>query len=134
MAAAGIAAANAYAATAAIPIIGPALAPAAAAEAMGAVMGFEGLAFAEQGMLLDRDRLVFAHKDEQILPANLSKGIQNIINNGGSRRGDVNITHAPTYNGAPHADREPFEDWAMRNGAEFRKWIAGGVRDGWFKA
>ena len=30
------------------------------------------------GMLLDHDKLVFAHKDEQLLPEHLSKGLEAI--------------------------------------------------------
>jgi hypothetical protein len=95
-AAAAVAGANAYAATAAIPIVGPALAPAAGAAAYAGALSYEALAFAEQGMLLDRDRLVFAHRDEQILPAYLSKGLQALIKEGGKGSSSPQINlHGP---------------------------------------
>lgn len=101
--AAAQAGANAYAATAAIPITGPALAPAAGAAAYAGALSYEGLAFAEKGMVVDKDRLVFAHKDEQILPANISKGMTNIINQGGHQKGgDNHLTYAPTINAPQH--------------------------------
>lgn len=93
--AAAVAAANAYAATAAIPIVGPALAPAAAAEAFSSVIGLEGLAFAEQGALLPANTLAYLHKDEMVLPAQLSKGLQGIIAGGqpNSPAGDSSESH-----------------------------------------
>ena len=101
--AAAQAGANAYASTAAIPITGPALAPAAGAAAYAAALSYEGLAFAEKGMVVDKDRLVFAHKDEQILPAHIAKGMTSIIQNGGNQRGgDNHLTYAPTINAPQH--------------------------------
>jgi len=34
------------------------------------------------GIVLDRDSLVYIHRDEMILPANLSRGIQSMIAGG----------------------------------------------------
>lgn len=67
---AAVAAAAAYASTAAIPIIGPELAPAAAAAAYGTTIGFAGLVvpFARQGYDVDRDGMAFLHKKEMVLP------------------------------------------------------------------
>lgn len=70
------AAAGAFAATAAIPYIGPELAPAAAAMADAEVMAYTAqIASAAGGMEVDRDQLAFVHKDEKILPAHISQGI-----------------------------------------------------------
>lgn len=130
-AAAGVAAANTFAAISAIPVIGPALAPGAAAAAMSEVLGFESLAFAEQGMLLDRDRLVFAHKDEQILPANLSKGMQGLIQAGGAGGGDTHYhnTYAPQIAAPPS-----FRDQIRQHEADFISMIRAAVRGGSLKA
>jgi hypothetical protein len=93
-AAAGVAAANAYASTAAIPFIGPELAPGAAAIALANTMAFTSFAAAEQGMVVDKDRMVFAHKDEMILPAQLSGGISDLIKNnktGGGKKQELHV-------------------------------------------
>jgi hypothetical protein len=104
------------------------MAPGAAATAYGAIMAFEGLAMAEQGMLLDRDRLVYAHKDEQILPAHLSKGMQELIANGGTqKRGDTNMTFAPTIN-AP--EQKSLEDMLHSESGAMLRWMQRAYRDG----
>lgn len=129
-AAAGVAAANTFASTAAIPIVGPELAPAAAAGALSTVMSFSSLAFAEQGMLLDRDRLVFAHKDEQILPAYLSKGLQGLISDGGGRTGDVSLHYSPTLN-SPEA--RSLHRMLVDESSTMLSWLNARMRDGSIK-
>jgi len=64
-----VAAANAFAATAAIPIIGPLLAPAAAAEAMGFVTALAPLAAFEVGGYVPETMLALVHKGEYVMPA-----------------------------------------------------------------
>lgn len=93
--AAALSAANTFASISAIPIVGPELAPAAAAAAETTVLGFEALAFAKGG-IVPSTQMALVHQNEMILPPNLSQGMQNIINNGGtsnSRGGDT--IHAP---------------------------------------
>jgi len=100
MTAAAIAAANAFASTAAIPIVGPELAPAAAASAYGTVSAMTSLLSAAGGMVVPHDTLAMVHEDEMILPAHLSSGVQNIIaNNGGGGGGGG----GDTYNVHIHA-------------------------------
>jgi hypothetical protein len=71
------AAAGAYAATVAIPYIGPIIAPAAAAEAEASVMAFASqVASAAGGMMVDKDQLALVHKNEMVLPSHISQGIQ----------------------------------------------------------
>ena len=72
------------------------LAPAAAAGAFAAVMGF-----AEQGAVLPHDMLVQAHKNEMILPPAISQGLQAAIATGqlGSRTGSpAGSTGGATHN------------------------------------
>jgi hypothetical protein len=88
---AGKAFAGAYAAIAGIPYVGPVLAPVAAAAAGVAVVGGARALFAEQGYLVPNDTAVNVHKDEMILPAHLSKGVQEMIKNGGSGGPPVNV-------------------------------------------
>lgn len=106
---AGVAASGAAASQASIPYVGPVLAVAAAGAMLALVMGYQSLAHASGGMTLDRDQLVFAHKDEMILPAHLSKGVQNIINNGGggsTSNGGHTLNYSPTINGHAPANME----------------------------
>lgn len=132
MASAAKAAAGAYSAVASIPVVGPFLAPEAAAAAFAAVAAFDSLAFAEQGMLLDRDRLVYAHKDEQILPAHLSKGMQQIIANGGTGggKGDANLHYSPTIN-APES--KPLSQLLREDSRAMVGWLNRQIRDGVLK-
>lgn len=80
---AAVAAANAFAATAAIPVIGPELAPAAAASALAEVMSFMAFASAQQGAILPNDMMILAHQNEMILPAPISRAVQNMTQSGG---------------------------------------------------
>lgn len=79
-----------------IPYVGWLLAPPAAAAAFTAVAAFGGsLPSAAGGMVVDNDTLAQIHQDEMVLPANLSKGIQDIINSGSTSGGDhyeINIS------------------------------------------
>lgn len=85
---AAIAAAGAYAATAAIPYVGPAMAPAAATEAYASVMAFEGMASAAGGYYqVPNDQIAQIHKNEMVLPAWAAQGMRNIISSPGSSTG-----------------------------------------------
>lgn len=64
---AAVGAANAWASTAAIPIIGPELAPDAAAATFAGISALGSLAFFERGGLNPRDQLAYLHKDEMVL-------------------------------------------------------------------
>lgn len=76
------AAAGAYAATADIPYIGPILAPAAAAVAFAATAAFgSGIASAAGGWEVPYDTFAMVHKDEKILPARVSKGLDQLLTN-----------------------------------------------------
>lgn len=96
-------AANVYAATSGIPIIGPVLAPVAAAAAFTAVMAFGGgIGSAEQGAVLPQDMMILAHRNEMILPPALSQGFQAMIHGGtspGGQAAPAHITYAPQVSG-----------------------------------
>lgn len=70
------AAAGAFAATVLIPYVGPAIAPAAAASADAEVMAFLAQATMEKGAIVPKDMTANVHQDEMMLPAHISKGIQ----------------------------------------------------------
>ena len=87
--AAAKAAAHTYASVSAIPIVGPFLAPPAAAAAFVAVEAFGAMVSAERGGLLSEDSLAFLHKNEMVLPSEHSQTIQNITQNGGVNGGNL---------------------------------------------
>lgn len=80
---AGVAGSAAYASTAAIPIIGPELAPAAAAAAFSGAMSFAPAASAAGGYDIPAgvNPLVQTHAQEMILPAKYADVIRNLASN-----------------------------------------------------
>jgi hypothetical protein len=75
-------AARAYAAVSDIPIIGPALAPEAAAVAFAGIMAFGSMASAAGGWdRVPEDQIAQIHKDEMVLPASLAGGLRTAISN-----------------------------------------------------
>ncbi len=94
--AAAVAAANTFASTAAIPIVGPELAPGAAAAAYAQVMGYQaglGLASLDVGAWeVPRDMPAFLHQGEMVVPTNFAQGVRE---NGGFPSGNVMI--APEF-------------------------------------
>jgi hypothetical protein len=78
-------AAAVYASIAAIPYVGPFLAPAMAIAAGVAVLGFASRIMSSEGgeYKVDEDRLNFVHKNETILPAPFAEGLRNLVGQGG---------------------------------------------------
>lgn len=129
--AAAIAAANAFAAESAVPVVGPELAPAAASAAYAEVMSFEGLASAAGGMVLGSDQIISAHENEMVLPANLSKGIQSVVDNqgGGSGAGDgtqVAFHFAPNISAMDGAN---MQSWFNANARTMMNTFASQIRN-----
>lgn len=81
---AAVAGSGAYAATAAIPFIGPALAPAAAATAFAGAMSFAPLAsaFGGQWEVPHDGQLTELHKNEMVLPAWAASPLRSMISGG----------------------------------------------------
>lgn len=97
--AAATAAANTYASVSAIPIVGPVLAPPAAAAAFAAVLAFE--AFEQGGIVNGRSGMpvpIMAHAGERVLSAPQTQNFERMVNQSSSSRS--NIHYAPTINGA----------------------------------
>ena len=93
---AGVAGAAAVASTAAIPIVGPALAPAAGAAAFGMAMAYMPAVFSAAGgydIPAGINPMVQTHAEEMILPAQISNGLRALIVEGGAGggRGDTFI-------------------------------------------
>jgi hypothetical protein len=93
-AAAGVAGANAVAATSGIPLIGPAAAPAAGAAAAGEALGFESFltGSAAGGGIMPQDMFLLAHKNEMMLPAPIAQHVVNSMGgNDNSTGGDTHV-------------------------------------------
>lgn len=89
---AGVAGANAIASTAAIPIVGPELAPAAGIEATSQVLAMMGLASAEGGWdRVPSDQIAQIHKNEMILPAHIAEPVRQMAASGGGGGQAVHI-------------------------------------------
>jgi len=88
------AAAAVYASLAAIPVIGPFIAPAAAVAATGVVLGFAGrIASAEGGFDIPSglNPITQLHEKEMVLPAAQADAVRNMAENGGTG-GGMNVT------------------------------------------
>lgn len=104
---AAVAGAAAFASTAAIPIIGPELAPAAAAAAFAGAMTFAPLASAAGGFWqVPSDQLAQIHTDEMVLPSWAAGPLRSIIGGGAANsnapaaanQGGGGDTHYHNYN------------------------------------
>lgn len=104
--------ANVYKSIAAIPYVGPFLAPAMAAGAFGVVAGYAGhLASAEGGFDIPDgvNPLTQLHKREMVLPAKQADVIRNMADNGGGNGSAINFH----FNGP--TDRRGIERWYKEN-------------------
>lgn len=103
------------------------VAPAVGSAASAAVLAnYLPGASAAGGMLLDRDQLVFAHKGEQVLPAHLSQGIQNMIRGGGGGGGDTHLHY--TANLPPQ--NQTLDQMLRANGRDMHAWLSREARNG----
>ena len=105
------AAAGAYAAVAPIPVLGPALAPIAAATAVGAVLAFDVASAAGGWDRVPADGMMTElHKDEMVLPAGLASSLRASLGQSGG--GAVTLNYAPSLGGGQaamsRADAETF--------------------------
>ena len=79
-------AAAAIASTAAIPLVGPELAPAAGTAIYADIMSF-GLPSAAGGWMVPSDQLAMVHENERILPARYSAGLDAMVGNAATGQG-----------------------------------------------
>ncbi len=87
---AAVGGAAAAASTAAIPIVGPALAPAAGAAMYALIAGtYAPLATFSEGGMVPEDMLALVHKGEYVLPA--EKTAAAVASGGSSGSGDINL-------------------------------------------
>lgn len=148
----GVAGAAAFASTAAIPIVGPAMAPGAAAAAVAAVMGFLPIASAYGGMgeVQYDGQMIQAHKKEMVLPAWIAEPMRQSLRNprssgslfaGAAAAGSTlresttnNGDHYAFHYGPKHTNMGASMDELLRaDGRSLRKWIRNEVRNGSLK-
>jgi len=149
-----VAATGAYAAMASIPIIGPALAPAAAATAFAGSMAYYPLTLAEGGYDVPTgvNPLTQLHEQEMVLPKNLANPLRAMLTGPGpnglaaqaSRAGmeargsaaNNNAQQTTTFNYNPSitqgGDRS-LDQLLAKEGAAMRRWIGNQVRAGKLK-
>lgn len=83
------------ASVAAIPFYGWAMVPEVMGSTYAELMSMQGsIPAAAQGMVVPQDMLAMVHKEEMVLPATLSKGLQSLIQSGGSISKPMNLTPA----------------------------------------
>jgi murein DD-endopeptidase MepM/ murein hydrolase activator NlpD len=139
-------AAGAYSSTVVIPFIGPVAAPAAAALALAAVLGFASLISAKGGMgEVPDDQLAMVHKKEMILPAYIAEPMRQGLRSRSSagmfsgasaagssiRESTTNNRVGPTFNYQPtHNNFDArLETMLRKDGAAMRKWLRNEARN-----
>ena len=125
------AAANVYNNVSAIPYVGWALAPAAAAAAFAAVAGFgANISSAAGGMIVDSDQIAKVHENEMVLPARYTGGLTKMIDqaNAGQAGGGAN-NH---FHFSPQINGKLGPDDISGLHQEFGKFITKGLRNGQF--
>jgi hypothetical protein len=124
---AGVAAAEAYAAEAAVPVVGPGLAAGAAATAFSEVMAFNAFAAAQKGAIVPRNMPLNVHEGEMVLPAGISRPLQQALSPGGGGIG-ANPTNVHIH----AMDSESMRSFLYRNQRTFVSLARGAIRNGRF--
>jgi hypothetical protein len=127
--ASAIAGANTFASISAIPIVGPELAPGAAASAVSETMAFASLLSCDVGAWeLPSDMPAMLHKGEMVVPQNFASGLRANGGMGGGGDGVTFNTHYyPTIN---MRDPTSLKDMLQGSGAELFDAIQRGYRTG----
>lgn len=124
-------AAGAYAAVAGVPLIGPVLAPAAAAAAYAGTMAFA--AFDIGAWNLPQDQLAMVHKNELVMPAAEAGAFRDMLTNAaqGGGAGGANVSISPTTHFTVNAiDGASASQWMRDNQHSLMRAIDEGVRHG----
>jgi hypothetical protein len=126
--AAGVAGANAFAATAAIPLVGPELAPAAAAAAVSETLSFSSLlSLASGAWELKSDALALLHRGEMVVPENFARGIRARPSALEGTSGDVHMNYAPVINAKEPAS---LKQLLVTESSEMLAWLRRQFRNG----
>lgn len=144
---AAVAAAGAYKSTVVIPFIGPVAAPAAAALALAAVLGFGALISAQGGYgeVTHDGQMAQLHKKEMVLPAWIAEPLRKDIRARGSSglmssaaqagtsvrestssENSVNFHYQPSHTNMGAS----FDELLRKDGRALRKWLKNEVRNG----
>lgn len=146
---AAVGASGAFASVSQIPVIGPFIAPAIAAGAMAAIMGFGRLISARGGADIGSgvNPLAQLHEEEMVLPAHIANPLRSMLagprssnlaasaGNAGAqmreamtskRGGDSNFYYQPSNN----VNDTNLSDMLRRDARAMRKWIRNEVRNG----
>lgn len=152
---AAVGASGAFAATAPIPFVGPALAPGVAAAALAAILGFGALiASASGGYDIPGgvNPLTQLHEKEMVLPAHIAEPLRASLKGAGPRMqsplsamssaaassmrsetalrgGDMNLHYGPSYGGAQSHD---MDSMLKRDGQRLVRYLKKARRDGNF--
>lgn len=148
---AAVAAAGAYKSTVVIPFIGPVAAPAAAALALAAVLGFGALISSSggQGEVPMDGQLSMLHKKETVLPAWIAEPMRQMFVSprssnglmsaasaaGGTAREATSTSQSANFYYQPkHTNMGAgFEELLRADGKSLRRWIKNEVRNGGIK-
>ncbi len=125
---AAVAGSAAVASTAAIPIVGPAMAPAAGAAAYATALSYLPMAaFAEGAWNIPTTMMGLLHPGETIVPQRFAEGLRsNGSLFGGGSGGDANLVYSPTIN-----SQEPrLERILDGQGRAMLSWLKDRMRDG----
>lgn len=108
---------------ASVPVIGPVLAIGAMGAMVSAVLALLGnMPSAAGGWKVPNDTLAMVHKDERILPARYSEGLDRLVNQGGGS--------APTVINIHAVDASSFRRLLLDNGPALAEAIGKASRDG----
>lgn len=149
---AAVGASGAFAATAPIPFVGPALAPGIAAAAMAAIFAFGSLISARGGADIGSgvNPMAQLHEEEMVLPAHIANPLRSMLAGAGPRVSDLSgqamdagaearsnnnssnnsFSYAPNVSGGDSS----LEAMLRSEGATMRRWFNKQVRDGHLKA
>lgn len=149
---AAVGASGAFASIAAIPVVGPFMAPMIAAGVMAAIMGFGSLISARGGADIGPgvNPMAQLHEEEMVLPAHIANPLRSMLSGAGPRASGMMSRAASAgadartvnqggdkyeFNYQPkHTNMDAGFDTLLRNdGQSLRKWLANEVRNGSFK-
>jgi hypothetical protein len=146
---AAVGASGAFASVASIPVIGPFIAPAIAAGAMAAIMGFGRLISARGGADIGSgfNPLAQLHEEEMVLPASIANPLRSMIagprtSNLASSAGNAGIKMRESMSSVRGGDSNfyyqpnnslsdaKFDEMLRRDGRQMRKWLKNEMRNG----
>lgn len=136
---AAVAASGAYAALAAIPVVGPFIAPAVAAAALAAVLALGSKIFSAEGgfdKIPYDGAIIEGHKDEMMLPAHIANPLRSAISSGqlgGGQDGGAALGRGGDFHwhgDIKSMDAKSFKEFARNHRSTFFEMITEAIRGG----